>query len=57
MPSLRLLHSNKPRVLSGHGAQLQGGRALGRVSGDGGVALEGWAVFHATITPYGPHRL
>ena len=45
------------RVLGGHSAQLQGGLALGCVSGDGGVALETWAVACASTAANVTHPL
>ena len=44
-------------VLSDHRAQLQGELVLGRVSGDGGAALEGWAVVSVPIITYAPNPL
>jgi hypothetical protein len=44
-------------VLCGHRAQLYGELLLGHVSGDGDVALEGWAVVSASTITYTPHPL
>jgi hypothetical protein len=44
-------------VLCGHRAQLQRELILGRVSGDGDAALEGWAVVSASNSIYVSHPL
>jgi hypothetical protein len=44
-------------VLCGHRAQLQRELVLGRVSGDGDAALEGWAVVSVSIRTYLSHPL
>ena len=44
-------------VHSGHRAQLQRELVLGRVPGDGGVALDGGAVVSVTIIIYASHPL
>jgi hypothetical protein len=51
--SCTIIHSC---VLCGNRAQLQGELVLGRVSGDGDVALEGWAVVSVNIIFYLPQQ-